>query len=285
MFQSIELFNQTIKLYGFLNNISFLLAFICLFFLCKDYKSASTLSFVAERNVNKIFKKHPIPISVFLIIEMAVINTLLIQIDSMASSYISHIFLGTFDDNFFPAILVGPIAISIISALLLSSTLKTLDISSFVVNVCLIVFKIACFCEGCCYGVALATGLYNEHTNRYELPIQLIEAGCAVLILILLVIIRKHKKHDGVMYPAFMILYSGTRFCSEFWRDDYTPVIGKLTGYHILCIIGFVLGAIYLAIVLKFGNKITALQDKVNTTVIAKVNDLLHSKPQKKHKS
>ena len=75
---------------------------------------------------------------------------------------------------------------------------------------------------------------------------------------------RKKKKRQGLMYPVFMLMYCGSRFCSEFLRDDFPAVIWRLTGYHIQCIIGFVLGLIYLFAVLKYGERITAFFDNKN---------------------
>jgi prolipoprotein diacylglyceryltransferase len=172
---------------------------------------------------------------------------------------LSIVFLHDLSANFFLNIFALPLEILIIGAILKISPLKLSDLVAPGMSFALICYKIACFCDGCCYGVATEKyGLMNQWTNRKDFPIQLVECGCAIIMFVILVILfRKKERKDGTLYPIFMLMYCASRFVSEFWRDDYPNVLGLLKSYHIQCIIGFVEGAILLFVALKWGEKIS----------------------------
>ena len=113
--------------------------------------------------------------------------------------------------------------------------------------------------------------MMNVKTGRMEFPVQLVEAACAVVMqVILMVLFKKGKQKKGVLYPLFMLMYSGSRFISEFWRDDYQPVWGRLNGYHLQLLLGFVLGAVALIVVLIWGERITAYFEAKNKAFLEK---------------
>lgn len=138
--------------------------------------------------------------------------------------------------------------------------LKQMDWATPAYPLALIIAKIACHCEGCCWGIAWEHGVYNYRTERYEVPIQLIEAFWALLIFIFMMLYKKKAKR-GTLFPLYLILFSGTRFFSEFLRREEN-VLGPLKVYHILCIVGVAVGIVLLLIVNKFGDKIDAHFDK-----------------------
>ena len=159
--------------------------------------------------------------------------------------------------------------------------------------VALIFYKIACFCWGCCYGVEWEHGMWNQNNGRAEFPVQLVEIACAVIMLvILLLLLHKKGRKTGILYPLFMMMYCGSRFVSEFWRDDYpfTWFGGRMTGYHIQCIVGFVLGAVFMFLTVKWGDRFTAYIDAKNQALLDKHEKKIRAAnrkknpPPKKHK-
>ena len=270
MFQSITLFGNTVGLYDLFNNLAIVGQLILLGFLLKDYKTAFTFPYIADKYLHKKSKKEFLFGWIFMYIELVIILIILTITAQKAEPIVSMIFLGDSSVNFFTNILTNPIFAFILFILLKDSPLKIFDIYALVISLSLIFFKIACFCEGCCYGIEYGSTFYNHLNARYEIPVQLIEAACAVVIFIILLIMRKRKNKTGILYPSFMLMYCGSRFCSEFLRDDYLQVVGRMTGYHIQCIIGFVLGLIYLFIVLKFGTRITEYFETKNKAYLDK---------------
>ena len=73
----------------------------------------------------------------------------------------------------------------------------------------LIVAKFACFCSGCCYGIEWEHGIYSYRNERYEVPVQLIEAFWALLIFIFMMCYKKKVKR-GTFFPILQ-----NRSCSR----------------------------------------------------------------------
>lgn len=138
--------------------------------------------------------------------------------------------------------------------------LKQLDWAAPSYPLALIFAKIACFCAGCCWGIEWEHGLYNYRTERYEVSTQLIEMSLALLIFIFMMLYKKKAKR-GTLFPIYLIVYCGTRFFSEFLRREEN-VLGPFKMYHILCVIGIVVGIVLLLVVKIFGDKIDAHFDK-----------------------
>ena len=158
--------------------------------------------------------------------------------------------------NYFGGLFVFPIIWTIVSIILVANPLDNIDIITIILPVHLFFSKLACFCNGCCWGIEWKYGLYNHHYDHpgCQVPVQAIEAFWAVLILLILLAIR-NKAKPGTLLPIYMILYSATRFCSEFLRREENVFLIFKT-YHILCVLGVVSGIILLCIVNKYRDRI-----------------------------
>lgn len=167
------------------------------------------------------------------------------------------ILVGT-DGNFFGLTYFAPFILGALFLLFWQNPLKSMDLFAFTIPLMLTSNKIGCFFAGCCNGVWWPGGLYNyaARSRREEVPIQLVEAACAVLVFVFLVVYSKKnkKRKDGDLYPLFVILFSGLRFISEFWRDDKL-VWFNFRYYHLFCAIGIVYGVIMLILVNKYSDK------------------------------
>lgn len=159
--------------------------------------------------------------------------------------------------NYFGIIMIGPFIFAVVCFILGIDIVKAYDIQGPAFAIGLTVSKIGCFCSGCCRGMKWENGLYNYQSKLVEFPVQLVEAGLAFLIFIILISIRKKAK-EGTLFPLYIILYSGTRFFSEFTRHE-PEVLGGLKLYHWCCIAGVVFGIILLLIAIFFGDKISRL--------------------------
>ena len=273
MLQTVTLFGITINPYDLFNNLGYICCVVFVFFTLREFEEACVLPSLAYTSLERKRGK-PVPKLgrkgiAFLLFMLFFIPTFIAV--NLAEAPISQLFLGNTDANFTPSILVGPFVVFLLALLLKSSPMKTLDISVIVIAAPLFFFKIACFCWGCCNGVACDHGMMNVKTGRMEFPVQLVEAACAVVMqVILMVLFKKGKQKKGVLYPLFMLMYSGSRFISEFWRDDYQPVWGRLNGYHLQLLLGFVLGAVALIVVLIWGERITAYFEAKNKAFLEK---------------
>ena len=292
MLKSITLFGQQVFLGSFFDTLGYILMFILTAVHLKEYKEFSTLHKIVRIALRKENNTSFFHNWIYVLVEAYILFIVLIALIYPLNDPLTRFFMGSADANYFPYILFVPVFYVVFAIILKISPLKLTDFGATVVIPGLICFKFSCFCNGCCYGIECASSpFYNYSNERYELPIQLIEMGCAVIMYIIILLLRR-KKHrvPGVLYPVFMLMYCGSRFISEFWRDDYPAIWGRMTGYHIQCIIGFVLGAIYLFIVLKWGERISEYFEKKNKAFldrqIAKIKErrpkIQHAKKRKK---
>lgn len=158
-----------------------------------------------------------------------------------------------------------------LSLILVVNPLKQMDITTMSLPVYLFFVKLACFFNGCCWGIPWEYGPYNYHYDHpgNQVPVQAIEAFWALAIFIFLLWYRKKAK-TGTMFPMYMILYSATRFCSEFFRREEN-VLWIFKTYHLLCLAGIAIGLVLLFIAVKFGDKISAFFDKPHAKLDLKI--------------
>lgn len=164
--------------------------------------------------------------------------------------------------NFFGFAYFSPIIMVVMFCLFWANPLKNMDLFTFSIPVTLFWGKVGCFCAGCCNGVWWPNGMYNYQTQREEVPVQLVEAACALLTFVFLIVYSKKAKRrkSGDLYPIFLLLFSGLRFISEFWRGQEL-VWKSFRYYHLFCAIGIVLSVIGLIVVYKYGDKISSYFD------------------------
>ncbi len=291
MLQHITIFGKQIGLYDFFNNFALVAQLITAIAVRKTYINASTLPGLAEMHWGKKKKNAAFVRYGVMIVLVLIVAAVTMLVNKLLGDYITLMFLGTKDANFLPNIFLAPFVLLLMALLFRNEPLKTLDAATPVVAVALIFYKLACFCWGCCNGVEWEHGMWNDHTGRVEFPVQLVEIACAVVMfVILMVLFKKGNQKPGLLFPIFILMYCGSRFVSEFWRDDYPDIWGPLKSYHIQCIIGFVEGLILLFIVLKWGERITAwceaknkaLLDKHAKKIAAERKPIVHSKKHKK---
>lgn len=94
--------------------------------------------------------------------------------------------------------------------------------------------RVGCVFAGCCYGIESSWGLtYHQEIDGIEhavtrLPLPLIEAGCNLAIMAVLLILSSKKLKKGSLLAIYFICYSVVRFIDEFFRGD--EIRGKIFG-------------------------------------------------------
>lgn len=186
------------------------------------------------------------------------IESLIITFLYYSSAGSLNVFLGNLlgtSANYFGMLYLAPILLFLGCYIAGLDVVKIFDMIAPTYPLGLIFTKTACFFAGCCSGIEWEHGLYNFDDMAYQVPVQLIEAALALLIFIILFSIRKQFK-AGTGFPLYVILYSSTRFFSEFLRSEPNVFMG-LKLYHFMCISGVVFGIIIYIIASKFSNKIS----------------------------
>ena len=87
--------------------------------------------------------------------------------------------------------------------------------------------RIGCFLGGCCYGIESSFGftvtgnpLVPELNGVCRFPVQLVEAGCNLILFFILLQLFRGNKHPTRLIYVYMLLYPPIRFCLEFLRGD-----------------------------------------------------------------
>ena len=87
--------------------------------------------------------------------------------------------------------------------------------------------RVGCFLGGCCYGKESHWGFLIEKNplnpsivGVVRIPVQLLEAGCNLLIFAFLLILFFREKHRNHLIDWYLFLYPVSRFILEFYRGD-----------------------------------------------------------------
>lgn len=209
--------------------------------------SLSAMSFFAQKRQSGLYK----------VLSAAglwvVLETILI---SAMQHYVAGYFNGIFGDlfhtgaNYFGMMTAGPLLVLMMCLLLRIDPLAQMDLITPAYPLALIFTKLACFFTGCCRGMAWEHGFYNISTKLTEFPAQLLEAAVALLLFLLLISCRK-RMEKGTVFPVYLIVYSGTRFFTEFTRCE-PRVFMRLKTYQLICLGGVLLGLIEYFLVCKY---------------------------------
>jgi len=92
--------------------------------------------------------------------------------------------------------------------------------------------RIGCFLRGCCFGIptSLPWGVnFGDGIPRH--PTELYESLFGVIAFVVLVLLLRKKRPDGILLTGFMIAYFLFRFMIEFIRVEPRVLFG-LTGYQ-----------------------------------------------------
>ena len=120
--------------------------------------------------------------------------------------------------SFFGAIFLSPLTFALVSRLLRIPYLHSLDLCSTAGCLMLAILKVQCIMDGCCQGIIL-------YVNRQEIyvrfPSQIIEFVVAILLFFVLLLLSYHAPCRGLLYPLTLIMYGGTRFSLNLFRDDW----------------------------------------------------------------
>ena len=171
--------------------------------------------------------------------------------------------------NYFGLLYFSPLLVIPTLLLLRINPLKLLDRYAPSYAISLVFFKLACHFCGCCEGKEWKYGFYNVAVEQYTFPSQLLEMAVAlVLFFVLLRMIRK-PHIPGTIFPVYMLLYSGTRFFTEFTRAGDFIYFG-LCAYQIQCLLGIWIGGTWLLIAREYGRKWSDAFDRKQEAYIQK---------------
>lgn len=274
--------NTGIEMYGLFNTIAVYLIYVYNFSCFKSKKNLISNSSLVI--TNRILKKNKFPFlantGLWILIEIAIISH--IQLDFLGG--VLHTMVGSIfktGANYYGTLIFKPIILYLFFYVIAINPLKQMDLITPAYPLALVSTKLACFFHGCCSGFECSWGYYDQTECKNLFPSQLVEAGLALLLFIFLLWYRKKAK-EGTLFPIYLILYSATRFFSEFTRIEKN-ILGPFKTYHFLCLAGIILGVVELLVVLRYSEKIKAIYNR-NPFPWIKEKNIIHHKNKKKNR-
>ena len=139
--------------------------------------------------------------------------------------------------EFFGYLLLSAVAMVLAALMQGQHPLRWLDRTMPLYGCLAAALKLSCFCGGCCNGRAWEYGLYNQHTQQREFPIQLVEMAAYALLTLLL---RRYKGRKGQRFALLVCGYAATRFVVQFFRAD----VAVFTAFHWMSAAFFAVGGV-----------------------------------------
>lgn len=112
--------------------------------------------------------------------------------------------------------------------------------------------RVGCFLSGCCYGIIWEHGFVYHHSlveaanGVPRFPVQLVEAGCNLLLFAVLFACLKKGWLKNRLLAVYFSVYPVYRFLLEFLRgDEYRGFLGPLSTSQIISILLLLAAAFY----------------------------------------
>lgn len=258
--------------YDLFNSIGIYVALISSVFLVKA--KTEMLGLWSRSAVFSVLKKSEKKANILKHV-LSFVEIVLMSVVSIATALFNSPFgelVGT-GANYFGNLFGFAILGTFFSVAIMANPMEQMDIVTILLPVRLFFVKIACFCQGCCWGIPWEYGPYNHNPNHpgNQVPVQAIEIFWVMLIFIFLLWYRKRAK-KGTVFPMYMILYSATRFPIEFFKADYENILGPFKMYHFLCAAGFVIGLSFYLFAVKFGDRMFKFVDNKHEQLNIKID-------------
>lgn len=149
-------------------------------------------------------------------------------------------FLGR---SFYGVIFIAPIIFFPVSKVLRISYGYTMDFCAPAGCLTLAMVKVQCLLDGCCKGVVL---YINEKRQYVRFPSQIVEMTVFLFIFCILLIIGSKEKNRKKVFLWFLILYGGSRFILDFFREHDQPYALGLSAGSFWSLISVVAGIVCL---------------------------------------
>lgn len=248
--------------YGLFNSLAVILTIVSSLFYFNIKKNS--ISLYSKSLINLVGQKN---FGIGKLKVEKIIEVILVSVELLIMGYLPSLassanrpfgkLVGT-GANYFGLLFTIWLLIILVSVLILSNPIKQLDLVTIFLPFRMTFTRLACFFNGCCWGVPWEYGPYNHHYDHpgNQVPVQAIEAAFVFAIFLFFLWYRKKAK-PGTMFPMYMILYGGARFFNEFFTAADPDVIGPFNMYQILCVIAVVIGLIAFFVLRKYGEKIS----------------------------
>ncbi len=230
-----------IRYYGIIYALGFVLAYIFLKKHGKDVK-------LAEQDLDNLM----LYLVIGIVIGARIFYILLYNLDFYLQQPLEMIKLWHGGLSFHGGLVGGIVAGLLFCRRKKLSFLKVADLISIPLALALFFGRIANFINGELYGRVTQApwAVKFRDADGFRHPSQLYEAAKNAVIFMMLLVLRKKKLKDGMVFASFIILYGILRFFIEFFREPEVYV-GILTMGQLLSLIVAIAGIMLLVIARK----------------------------------
>ena len=240
MIQRIDLFRISLSTYDIFNYASIIILFF--FFILKVKAFGDVCSYYKKKQSNN----KRLAVAFAKLTAIYIVGMLLLWV---LNKGFGHLFTNG-NANYFGSLTAWFISFYLVPLFFRISPLSVSDLLTSGLPLSLFFAKLACFFHGCCFGFQLEKSFYfNQYTQQYEFPVQLLEALVALVLFFFLQWYFKRNKIVGSVFPVYVIIYSFSRFLTEFFRADLPNVIGPFDAYQLMSFIFLLLGSLLLYVV------------------------------------
>lgn len=154
--------------------------------------------------------------------------------------------------SFFGAILFVPLFLIVVSFLMKELLKKLLDLSAPAICGMLAIMKLECIRSGCCGGRLLYSYYEEGAIKGVYFPSQIVELLNSLMVMVILMLFMRKPKYQGKIYPLFMIIYGGTRFIWNLFRQT-EPFIWIVPAGNFWSVVSILIGCAWLLILSHSG--------------------------------
>lgn len=154
--------------------------------------------------------------------------------------------------SFYGAVFLVPIVFALIAWILRVPYGKIMDFCAIGECIMLALMKVHCILGGCCIGRVLYT---TEDGTPVLFPSREIELIVALVLFVVLLCWALKKKHLGFLYAWYLILYGGTRFVLNIFRQAWVTKDMWLPYGNIWSLVAIAVGAAWLCVKQKMQKK------------------------------
>lgn len=249
MMPNIQIGAHTLVFYNIFNAVAFCACLICN--LCFVLRECTLLQERSSLLSGRLKGKDPEVVALFVLLFLSIAQY---GAGVAASMTFGNLFTNghiNYFGNIYSLLLLAAVL-----ALVKIDPLRQLDLIIPAHAVSLVFFKMACFMAGCCNGKECAGGFYFVRNQRYEFPSQLLEMLVALVIAIVLICTLRKGLFPGRLHALYLILYSATRFFTEFTREG-DVIFAGLQAYQLQCLVTLALSVCAWFLLGKYGNSIS----------------------------
>jgi phosphatidylglycerol:prolipoprotein diacylglycerol transferase len=181
-------------------------------------------------------------VATLVLIPLALVGSRLLFVVTKWPAY-RHNFRRIWDRDDGGAAMYGGLALALICSVPLLSVLGLpigafWDVTTFSILVGMIFARIGCLLNGCCAGRPSQTWCSVRLPNHLgvsarRIPTQCLEAGWAVVLLVLAVLVWRRLPFAGALFLVVTAAYAAGRLPLESAREP-EPGAGKITVYHVM---------------------------------------------------